>query len=139
MLNLLGCLLMNCVKGGTKETFVKDLEQSWRLYRLQALVFNVSWGLDGHVGRQARVNVVHFIVQFHPRRVWLYVKHLRWMLSEEYARLQETYIGIAPILAAAKSRSLTKPGPEDDIVKCELICHRWHTPNWTGHANSVNK
>ncbi|KAM0080465.1 hypothetical protein ACKRZS_007382 [Fusarium odoratissimum] len=103
-------------RGGTKETFVKDLEQSWRLYRLQALVFNVSWGLDGHVGRQARVNVVHFIVQFHPRRVWLYVKHLRWMLSEEYARLQETYIGIAPIVAA-KSRSLIKPGPEDDIVK----------------------
>ncbi|KAG7404066.1 hypothetical protein Forpe1208_v015793 [Fusarium oxysporum f. sp. rapae] len=102
--------------GGTKETFVKDLEQSWRLYRLQALVFNVSWGLDGHVGRQARVNVVHFIVQFHPRRVWLYMKHLRWMLSEEYARLQETYIGIAPIVAA-KSRALIKPGPEDDIVK----------------------
>jgi hypothetical protein len=56
------------------------------------------------------------------------MKHLRWMLSEEYARLQETYIGIASILAA-KSRALIKPGPEDDIVKCELICHGWLTPN----------
>ncbi|KAH6880829.1 hypothetical protein B0T10DRAFT_495276 [Thelonectria olida] len=101
--------------GGTKETFLKDLEQSWRLYQLQALVFNLSWGLDGHVGRKARANVLDLIIQFHPRRVWLYVKHLRWMFSDEYAILQENYIGTAPIFAA-KSKALMKPEREDGIV-----------------------
>lgn len=96
------------------------MEQSWRLYQLQALVFNLSAGFDDHVCRRVRTDLLEFIVQSHPKRIWLYVKHLRWMTSAEYAMLRDNFIGTAPI-HAAKTRALMTPGTEDDIVRGELL------------------
>jgi len=125
---------MHRVIGGTEATFVTDLEQSWRLYRLQAFVFNLSWGFNSISGRQARANVLDLILQFHPRRVWLYVKHLRWMFSDEYARLQNNYIGDAPIYMA-KTNALMRPEIEDEIVRGELLHNEWSASNWSGLLN----
>jgi hypothetical protein len=55
---------------GSKETFVKDLEQSWIVYKFQAQIY---------------IGIMDIILQHHPRRIWLYVKHLRLMCPEEYA------------------------------------------------------
>lgn len=95
-------------KAGTKETFVKDLEQSWRLYQLQAFVFKLSWGHRDTIGQAVRGEMLDLIVQVYPRRVWLYVKHMRWMLSSEYAMLKETYVGTAPIFAAKTKHCLSQ-------------------------------
>lgn len=96
--------------------FIKDLDQAWRLFRLYRLVIALTENFNNDVVRkQARMNVLDFIVQSHPRRVWLYVKHRRWMLSDEYAMHQAFYVGAAPIFAA-KTKALFKTEPEDDIV-----------------------
>lgn len=99
------------------------------MYRLQALVFNFTHSLGVHTGERARENVLDLILRFHPRRVWLYVKHFRWMFSDEYAMLQETYIGTGPIFAA-KTEALLRPGPEDEVVKGELMHDKWVELNW---------
>lgn len=69
---------------------------------------------------KAHMNVLDFILQSHPRRIWLYVKHRRWMLSDEYAMHQEVYVGSAP-LYAAKTKSMFSVRPEDTIAKGECI------------------
>lgn len=63
---------------------------------------------------------MEFIVRFHPKRIWLYVKHLRWMTSGEYAMLRNNFVGIA-LIYAAKTKALMSPGPEDDIGRGELL------------------
>jgi len=103
---------------GSRETFVNDLDQSWRLYKLQALVYALTKNLDTRLQRKARTNVQELIHGTHPRRVWLYVKHRRWMLSDEYAIHQETYIGMAP-LYAAKTKSLFRGGREDEVIRAK--------------------
>jgi hypothetical protein len=107
--------------GGTRKTFSKDLDQSWRLYKLQALVHAMTVNLETDLQRKVRYNAFNFLLQHHPRRIWLYVKHRRWMLSNEYAMHQETYIGTAPLFAA-KTRALIREKQEDEIVlgKCFL-------------------
>ncbi|QKX53840.1 uncharacterized protein TRUGW13939_00920 [Talaromyces rugulosus] len=105
--------------GGSRRLFVKDLDQSWRLYKLQALVYTLTINLDNCLRRKARMNVRELILQNHPRRVWLYVKHRRWMLSNEYAMHQETYVGSAPLLSA-KTRALFRAEREDEVVKDKL-------------------
>jgi hypothetical protein len=122
-------LTIGGVKGGTEATFLKDLEQSWRLYQLQALVFNASLNFNDHVRHKVRGDVLEFIQQFHPRRIWLYVKHARWMFSDEYAMLQDVYIGEAPIFDA-KTKALVRPGIEDEVVKGELLYRSPVSPNW---------
>ena len=77
-------------------------------------------GLNNNVGQAARANVLELIPQFHPRRVWLYVKHRRWMFSDEYSRLQDTYIGTSAIFDA-KTKALMRPEREDEIVRSELL------------------
>ncbi|KAK5046206.1 hypothetical protein LTR84_008663 [Exophiala bonariae] len=105
--------------GGSRGTFVNDLDQSWRLYKLQALVYTLTMNLDASLQRKARMNALNLIHRIHPRRVWLYVKHRRWMFSDEYATLQETYIGMAP-LYAAKTEALFRAEREDEIVRATL-------------------
>jgi hypothetical protein len=97
-----------------------DLEQSWRLYQLAALIFGLRQNFDAHVRHRIQINVMEFIVQFRPKRVWLYVKHLRWMTSAEYAVLRENFIGTAPIYVA-KTEALFAPGPEDGVVRGEFL------------------
>lgn len=80
-------------------------------------------GLNGMSGQQARDDVLDLIPQLHPRRVWLYVKHLRWMFSDEYAMMQDNYIGTAPIFEA-KTKALIRPEIEDEIVRGELLSGR---------------
>jgi hypothetical protein len=99
---------------------LKDLEQSWRLYQLQAFVSKLSSGLGDPVRLNASANVVDLILAFDPRRVWLYVKHLRWMFSDEYARLQNNRIGTSATFAA-KTKALMTPEREDEIVKSKLV------------------
>jgi hypothetical protein len=94
---------------------VDDLDQSWRLYKLQALVWSFTINVNNGLRLEARMNVLDFILQIHPRRVWLYVKHQRWMLSNEYAMHLEVYVGIAPVFAA-KTKALFRAGQEDEIV-----------------------
>lgn len=106
--------------GGTEATFAKDLEQSWRLYQFHALVFNLSWRLDDKSGQRVRSDVLDLIQEFPPRCIWLYVKHFRCMFSDEYAVLQETYIGTAPIYIA-KSKALVAQQIEDEVVRGELL------------------
>lgn len=101
---------------------MKDLEQSWRLYQLQALVFNLSQGLNDISRHKARFDVLDLILKFYPRRVWLYVKHLRWMGSDEYAMLHHKYIGDGPIFAA-KTDALFRPEMEDEVARGELPYH----------------
>jgi hypothetical protein len=72
--------------------------------------------LDADLQRQARMNVLDLILRTHPRRVWLYVKHRRWMLSKEYAMHQEIDIGTAP-LYAAKTKALFRAGLEDEVIR----------------------
>ena len=91
------------------------------MYQLQALVFNLSRGLNDHVGHKVRTDTLEFISQFHPRRIWLYVKHARWMFSDEYAMLQHVYVGKAPIFAA-KEKALMSPEIEDEVVKGQFSC-----------------
>ncbi|KAK2016843.1 hypothetical protein LZ32DRAFT_635745 [Colletotrichum eremochloae] len=115
---------------GTTDNFVEDLKQSWKLYRLYSVVLSHSRILGDEHWQRAIDNVCRFMVQFHPRRIWLFVKHMRWMFSDEYAALQQTYIGMAPILAA-KTEALLKAEIEDSITRayrrvsyrvlCELI------------------
>jgi hypothetical protein len=71
--------------------------------------------LDNSLRREVRRNVLDLILQSLPRRVWLYVKHLRWMLSNEYAMHQEKFVGSAPIFSA-KTKALFKAEPEDEVV-----------------------
>ncbi|KIX97796.1 uncharacterized protein Z520_06574 [Fonsecaea multimorphosa CBS 102226] len=104
------------VLGGSRRTFVNDLDQSWRLYKLQALVYTLTMNLDIGLQRKARMNVLDLIHRTHPRRVWLYVKHRRWMLSDEYAMRQEIFIGTAP-LYAAKTEALFRAEREDEVIR----------------------
>ncbi|KAH6725014.1 hypothetical protein BKA61DRAFT_639248 [Leptodontidium sp. MPI-SDFR-AT-0119] len=63
------------VLGGSKGTFVRDLEQSWKLHKLQTYVASWTIDLDNSLRLEALANAVDFILQNLPRRVWLYVKH----------------------------------------------------------------
>lgn len=74
--------------------------------------------LDNSVRKSALASVLDIIVKHHPRRVWLYVKHLRWMTSNEYAMHQQKYVGVGP-LYAAKTEALFKQEIEDSIVQSE--------------------
>ena len=76
--------------------------------------------LDNDLGREAGMNVLDLILQNHPRRVWLYVKHRRWMLSNEYAMHQEMFVGSAPLFAA-KTRALFRAEREDEVVRGECF------------------
>ena len=76
--------------------------------------------LNNGLKRRARTNLLDLIVQNLPRRVWLYIKHRRWMLSNEYATLQGKYVGSAPLIAA-KTKALLRAEPEDDIVRGEYF------------------
>jgi hypothetical protein len=100
--------------------FVQDLDQSWRLYKLDALVRTLTMNLSYSLRRKAGMNVIEFIIQSHPRRVWLYVKHRRWMLSNEYAMHQERYVGSAPLFYS-KTRALFRAEREDEVVKSECV------------------
>jgi len=106
--------------GGSSGTFIKDLDQSWRLYKLQALVYSLTMNLDIGLLRKARMNVLDLILQNLPRRVWLYVKHRRWMSSSEYMMYQEIYVGSAPVFAA-KTKALFKAEQEDEVVRGECF------------------
>lgn len=103
------------LSGGSKKTFVDDLDQAWRLCKLIAIVWNLTINCNDDLKQKARRNVLEFTLQIKPRRVWLYVKHQRWMLSQEYAMHQETYIGTAPIFAA-KTKALFRAEQEDEII-----------------------
>ncbi|KAE8557503.1 hypothetical protein EYB25_002210 [Talaromyces marneffei] len=106
--------------GGSRGLFVQDLDQSWRLYKLAALVHTLTMNLGIGLKRKAGMNVIEFILQTHPRRVWLYIKHRRWMLSNEYAMHQERYVGSARLFSA-KTRALFRAEREDVVVKANLI------------------
>ncbi|XMA15256.1 hypothetical protein WAI453_008047 [Rhynchosporium graminicola] len=101
--------------GGSKETFVKDLDQSWKMYKLVSQVARWTRNLDDSLRYQALTNATEFILQNLPRRVWLYVKHRRWMRSDEYALHQEKYIGTGPVFAA-KTKALFRAAPEDEVA-----------------------
>ena len=93
-----------------------DLEQSWKLYKLLSHVYKWTAGLDFDLRQKVHVNVLDFVVmQFSPRLVWLFVKHRRWMVSDEYAMLQKRFIGFGPIYVA-KTKALFSWGLEDDVV-----------------------
>jgi hypothetical protein len=100
--------------------FLRDLEQSWILYKLQELVFIVTLHIDDNLRQKATTNMIHLIIEHHPRRVWLFVKHQRWMLSDEYAILREKYGDRACTpLFAAKSSALFRPELEDEVAISE--------------------
>lgn len=107
--------------GGTSQTFLKDLEQSWRLCRFETQIMRWTCDLDTTTRDFAWACVVDIIRQHHPRRVWLYVKHVRWTISAEYAMLQQKYPGHARMYAA-KTAALFRPAVEDLIVRGEC-CH----------------
>jgi hypothetical protein len=73
-------------------------------------------GLENNLRENAFACVLDIILKHHPRRVWLYVKHLRWMRSKEYAMHQQMYVGTGPIYAA-KTVALFKQEIEDFVVK----------------------
>ena len=75
-------------------------------------------GLENNLRKNTLASVLKIILKHHPRRVWLYVKHLRWMTSKEYAIHQQKYVGTAP-LYAAKTAALFNPEIEDLIVEGE--------------------
>jgi hypothetical protein len=75
-------------------------------------------GLENNLRKNTLARVLNIILKHHPRRVWLYVKHLRWMTSKEYAMHQQKHIGTGPIYAA-KTAALFKQEIEDFIVKGE--------------------
>ncbi|KAN0122749.1 Protein of unknown function (DUF4238) domain containing protein [Hyaloscypha variabilis] len=104
------------VLGGSRETFLKDLEQSWRLYKFEAQIWIWTMKLDNNLRRKVDAELRDLVLQDHPRRVWLYVKHRRWMFSNEYAMHQETFVGTSPVLAA-KTKALLKAELEDEVVK----------------------
>jgi hypothetical protein len=110
--------------GGTQLTFGDDLDQAWRLYKLHALVINATSSLHISLREKACANFWNLIVHAPPRRVWLYVKHRRWMLSDEYANLQKEFIGTDAIFAA-KTNSLLRAEPEDLVVigRSPLLIH----------------
>jgi hypothetical protein len=92
-------------------------------------------GLENNLRENAFVCVLDIILKHHPRRVWLYVKHLRWMRSKEYAMHQQKYVGTGPIYAA-KAAALFKQEIEDLFVKGKrasyfVMCRdvRWHHVN----------
>lgn len=120
------------ILGGSRGTFVEDLDQSWRLYKLQALWYRFTMKLDHGPRRKARMNVLDLILQRHPRRVWLYVKHRRWMLSNEYAMHQEMYLGSGPLFAA-KTTALFRTEREDEVVMGEYFVTFYI--NGTYHVN----
>ena len=64
---------------------------------------------------KVRENMYDLILRQQPKRVWMYGKHRRWMLSREYRILQEKYIGIGPMFEA-KTKLFFNPGPEDKTV-----------------------
>jgi len=90
--------------------------------------------LDNGLRRKARMNVLDLILQNHPRRVWLYVKHRRWMLSNEYAMHQEIYLGSAPLFAA-KTKALFRAEREDEVVRGEYFVTFYI--NGTRHVNAA--
>lgn len=75
-------------------------------------------GLENSLRKNVLTCVLDIILKHHPRRVWLYVKHLRWMTSKEYAMHQQKYVGTGPIYAA-KTAALFKQEIEDSIVEGE--------------------
>jgi hypothetical protein len=106
---------------------MEDLERSWRLYQRAALISALSQSFDTNVCRKAHIDFMELILRSHPKHVWLYVKHLRWMTSAEYAMLQINFLGTAPIYAA-KTKALFAPGPEDGVVRGELVDSNGHFP-----------
>lgn len=102
--------------GGTSQTFLKDLEQSWRLYQFQSQIMKWSVDLENNLRKNTLASVRTIILKHHPRRVWLYVKHFRWMTSKEYAMHQQKYVGTGPIYAA-KTAALFKQELEDFVVE----------------------
>jgi hypothetical protein len=107
----------DCVEtpGGTQRTIAKDLDQAWRLYTLHTLVLNAISSLHIGLRRTACANLFVLVVHMCPGRVWLFVKQRRWMLSDEYAKLQEEYIGTDVILAA-RTKALLQVEPEDRVI-----------------------
>lgn len=105
--------------GGSKRTFTYDLDKSWRLYKLEALVISSTVTLESIFRRKVHRNVFDFIAQNHSRRVWLYVKHRRWMFSNEYAMHQEKYVGDAPLIAA-KTKLMFSAAPEDSVASTKF-------------------
>lgn len=105
--------------GGTKDTVAKDLDQSWRLYKLWALVHDLTEHSDTNAQEEARYNVLTFVNQILPRRVWLYVKHRRWTMSPEYAMHQDLKLGTVAWYAA-RTKALLREEVEDDVIlsKC---------------------
>jgi hypothetical protein len=101
--------------GGAQSTFIEDLDQAWRLYKLHALVLSVTSGLHIGLRKKACANFCNLVIHVPPRRAWLYIKHRRWMLSDEYAKLQEEYVGTDAIFAA-KTKSLLRVEPEDFVL-----------------------
>lgn len=90
------------------------------MYKFETLVLASTRNLDNSLSRKIVMNVFDLLLQNHPRRVWLYVKHQRWMLSDEYAMHQKVYMGSAP-LYAARTRALFRAGPEDEVVMGEYF------------------
>ncbi|KAH6669779.1 hypothetical protein B0J14DRAFT_671381 [Halenospora varia] len=80
--------------GGTSQTFLKDLEQSWRLYQFQSQIMKWTVGLENSLRKNA----------------------FAWMTSKEYAMHQQKYVGTGPIYAA-KTAALFKQEIEDFIVE----------------------
>ena len=91
--------------------------------------------LDNSLRRKVDAELRDLVLQHHPRRVWLYVKHRRWMFSNEYAMHQETYAGSSPVLAA-KTKALFKAELEDEVVKGECIV-KWLILRKKGMLNSA--
>lgn len=110
---------------------MKDLDQSWKLYRFESQILIWTHSLEDNLRNNAFACVLDIILKHHPRRVWLYVKHVRWMRSKEYAMHQEKFVGTGPIYAA-KTAALFKQETEDFIVKgkrSSLFAMRWHHNN----------
>lgn len=77
-------------------------------------------GMESSVRKNAFACVLDIILKHHHKRVWLYVKHFRWVNSEECALHQQMFPGAAPMYAA-KTNALFRPQIEDYIVQGECV------------------
>lgn len=95
------------ISGGSKHTFIGDMEQVGLMMKLRIKIDAWSWGIDEGLRERNRELLMNAYLRLPPGRVWLYLKH--W-------RSTQMHDPDSPVLAADHIHEHWD-GPEDVIAK----------------------
>jgi len=101
--------------GGSEESIVGDMTQTALMWKLRVKIDVWSRGLDESLRQRNRELLIEAYLRLPPRRVWHFVKHIRFAFLSKKPRLgaeDESYDPSDPLVQ----------GPEDTIAQaCHII------------------